>query len=314
MDYAPIVLFVYNRPDHARRTLEALSANVFAAESHLFIFADGAKDAADAEQLAAVTETRRIIRSQQWCKKVEIQESAVNRGLAASIVAGVTEIVEKYGVVIVLEDDIVTGKYFLDFMNRALQKYQFQKNIWHITGWRNPVDNSVSAGSYLYPTMDCWGWATWSDRWQHFKKDALFYKGVFTPEMIRQFNVEGSDTGMWQQIEDNISGKINTWAIFWYATIFLQHGLCLAPTKSLVRNIGLDNSGVHCGTSKWQEITHLIDARIEEYPTEIVINRQEFEKNRLFLLRMHRPTLKQRVSRIIPKWIKKYIKGILGSQ
>ena len=232
MFYAPIILFIYNRPDHTLQTLQALAANTVAKESELFIYADGAKENAAAEQLEKIRQTREVARSKQWCKNVTVVESEKNKGLAASIILGVTEIVNKYGKVIVLEDDIVTGKYFLEFMNEALERYSEEKKVWHITGWRDPVKHAKEGESYFYPTMDCWGWATWADRWQYFKKDALYYKSIFTDEMKFRFDVEGTQE-MWSQIEGNIAGKINTWAIFWYATIFLQNGLCLISSAGL---------------------------------------------------------------------------------
>ena len=166
MTYAPIVLFIYNRPDHTRQTLEALSKNTLASESELYIFADGSKENATKEQLEKIHQTRQIAHSQLWCKSVSIIESSVNKGLAASIISGVTEIINKFGKIIVLEDDIVTGKYFLEYMNAALQKYENEKRVWHITGWRDPVPTNIDNSSFFYPTMDCWSWATWADRWQ----------------------------------------------------------------------------------------------------------------------------------------------------
>lgn len=288
MSYSPIVLFIYNRPDHTRQTLEALASNTLAQESELFIFADGPKENATAQQLEKITQTREIARSKNWCKNVTVIESEKNKGLAASIISGVTEIANKYGKVIVLEDDIVTGKYFLEFMNTALDKYAEEKKVWHIAGWRDPVKHARGGSCYFYPTMDCWGWATWADRWQYFKKDAIFYQNVFTDEMKYHFNIEGAETGNWAQIEDNISGKINTWAIFWYASLFLKNGLCLAPTKSLVKNIGLDNSGVHCGNSPKQIIRDSIDFKVTEFPNEIEITEKEYKKNVKFFLNLRR--------------------------
>lgn len=299
--HAPIILFIYNRPDHTLQTLEALAANTLAQESDLFIFADGPKENATLEQLEKIKQTRELARSKTWCKNVTVIESEKNKGLAASIISGVTEIANKYGRVIVLEDDIVTGKYFLEFMNTALEKYADEKKIWHITGWRDPVKRAEAGGSYFYPTMDCWGWATWADRWQYFKKDVSYYQSVFTDEMKFHFNIEGSDPGMWSQIEANADGRINTWAIFWYATIFLCNGLCLAPTKSLVKNVGFDNSGVHCGTNPAQEIHHDLNFEITGFPSEICVNYYEFNKNIKFLNWMHGKTFAGYVKKSLKK-------------
>lgn len=298
---APIVLFVYNRPEHTRQTLEALHNNVLSDQSDLIIYADGPKENATSEVLAKIQQVRDILHENQWCRSVSVIESNTNHGLADSIISGVTDVVNKYGRVIVLEDDIVTGKHFLEYMNEALERYKDEKNIFHITGWRDPIKNAANNASYFYPKMDCWGWATWADRWIYFKKDALYYKSVFTSDMIWRFNVEGHDEGVWSQIEDNVSGKLNTWAVFWNASIFLKNGLCLAPTKSLVKNIGFDNSGEHCGKNSAQTITDPIDLKITSFPEKIEINRYEFEKNKHFLDKTHGKLLYQRLFRIIKK-------------
>lgn len=278
---APIVLFIYNRPLHTKKTLEALSRNTLAQESDLYIFADGPKINSTLEHLEKIRETREIAHSEKWCRSVTIYESEENRGLAESIVSGVTEIVNKYGSVIVLEDDIVTGKHFLEFMNESLEKYQDSKKVWHITGWRDPV-HSRHDSSFFYPNMDCWGWATWADRWQNYKKDPVGLKATFTQEMIKKFNMDGSEPGNWWQVENNISGNGNTWAIFWLATIFLNEGLCLAPTKSLVRNIGLDNSGVHCKEVRRQIIRGSVNWRVKNFPEELKVDEYEYEKTKEF--------------------------------
>ena len=282
MALTPIILFIYNRPDHTKQTLEALSNNTLASQSDLFIFADGPKNTASKEQLESIKQTRKVAASENWCKSVTLIESETNKGLARSIIEGVTEIINKYGKAIILEDDIITGKYFLEYMNEALEKYQGNKEVWHVTGWRDPIKHTKKNKAYFYPTMDCWSWATWTDRWQYFKKDPLYYKSIFSPQMIESFNVDNTDKGMFSQIEDNITGKINTWAIFWYATIFVNNGLCLGPTKSLCKNIGFDNSGVHCGTNSAEEIIETIDNKIQVFPKKIELDKKEFSKNKKF--------------------------------
>lgn len=297
MPCTPIVLFVYNRPEHTARTLQALAENERAAESELFIFADGPKPGASAEQLRQIAETRAVIRRPAPFKSVEIRESEVNRGLAASIISGVTEIVQRYGSVIVLEDDIVTGRYFLSYMNAALSRYEQQKAVWHVTGWCDPFRTKGDDYAWLYPVMDCWGWGTWADRWAYFKKDIPALKQQFSPAMIKRFNLNGADPGMWQQVLENESGILNTWAIFWYAAIFLQRGLCLAPSRSLVRNIGFDNSGEHCGKNDAEEITAPLDSRIECFPETMKISRFEFRQLQRFMRRKNKLTFKYRFVR-----------------
>ncbi len=313
MSYAPIILFTYNRPDHTERTLEALSQNTLAKESELYIFCDGPKTAATEEQLLRINATRDVCHSKSWCKNVTVIESDVNKGLAVSIINGVTEIVNKFGKVIVLEDDIVTGKFFLEYMNESLEKYQAEKAVWHITGWRDPVKRTAKNKAFFYPTMDCWGWATWADRWQYFKKDALYYKAIFTEKMKWDLNIEGVEPGMWIQVENNIDGKINTWAIFWYITIYLNKGLCLAPTKSLVKNIGFDNTGVHCGDNECQTITDSIDWKIRKYPVKICVNKREFYKNKMYIKKSHswKISLFSLIKKLIPLSLKNKLKKIL---
>lgn len=300
--YAPIVLFVYNRPYHTRRTLEALSRNELAMQSDLFIFADGAKENASSEQLLQIEETRKVIREKQWCKNVEIIESPKNKGLADSIIEGVTKIINQYGKIIVLEDDLLTGKYFLNYMNDALDKYKNEAKVWHITSWRDPIATSNPNSSFFYPVMDCWGWATWADRWQHYKKDCAFFKKKFNGKMRKAFNIDGTDKGMWQQILDNETGKINTWAIFWYATIFLNNGLCLAPCSSLVRNIGFDNSGEHCGINSFQEISQSVDVRVLQLPDAVEADKNEYEKMKSFMRKKNNPFTLERLKSVVKRF------------
>ncbi len=274
MTTAPIVLFVYNRPDHTKQTLEALSANTLASESDLIIFADGPKENATQEQIEKIRQTREVVKSKQWCKSVEIRESDINKGLAASIIGGVTEIVNKFGKIIVLEDDIVTGKYFLEYMNTALEKYKDEKKVWDVSGWNENPNKFGRKASFFLPVNSCWSWATWSDRWCYFKKDPAYYMKLFSNGMIKKFNVNNS-YDFFSQIESNYNGTMNTWAIFWYAAIFEHGGLSLRPSSSLVKNIGFDNSGEHCGSDDYyNRLINDIDCKIDVYPDRIEENKK----------------------------------------
>lgn len=243
---APVVLFVYNRPEHTEKTLQALQKNTLACESELYIFADAPKDNTAIEN---VSEVRKIIDKVDGFKKVIIIKQKTNLGLAASIISGVTEIINKHGKVIVLEDDLVTSPNFLNFMNNALDKYKQEEKVWHISGWNYPIEVNVPEDTYLWRAMNCWGWATWSNRWQAFEKNTDKIIDTFSKEDIKAFDLDGS-TRFWGQILANKKGKINTWAIYWYATIFKKKGLCLNPKVTFVENIGLDGSGEHCSNSR----------------------------------------------------------------
>lgn len=247
MDLAPIVLFVYNRPQHTFRTLEALSENELAKKSILFIYADGAKDNATEETLAQIEATRQILKKKQWCKEVHIIESRENKGLADSIKSGVSEILNKYGKAIILEDDIVVAPYFLDYMNQGLNLYKDENKVMHISSYLPPKGRNIKLpDTFLLSFMSCWGWATWKDRWDLFIDDIdLLYNKL---KDVQDFNYTGLiETDMFAQIEANYNGTLKTWAIKWFSTIYLNKGLCLYPRYSLVDNIGLDGSGNNCG-------------------------------------------------------------------
>ena len=236
-------MFVYNRFEHTQKTIEALQKNELASESELIIYADGAKNDDISSQ---VQEVRDYIKTVNGFKKVIIIEQDENCGLADSIISGVTKVANEYGKVIVLEDDVVTSPYFLKFMNDALNFYENKEKVWHISGWNYPIGIDGPDDVFLWRLMNCWGWATWADRWQHFEKDTDKLIGEFTKEDIYQFNLDGVGI-FWEQVLLNKRSKINTWAIYWYATIFKKNGLCANSSKSFVENIGHDGSGMHCG-------------------------------------------------------------------
>ncbi|OUR72764.1 sugar transferase [Methylophaga sp. 41_12_T18] len=241
---APIVLFVYNRPWHTQQTIEALAKNELAQDSELFIYSDAAKNELASQ---SVNEVRRYIKSINGFNKITIIERERNWGLASSIIDGVTTIINKYGKIIVLEDDLVTSPYFLNFMNDALEFYADKPKVWHVSGWNYPFPTDWLTNMFLWRLMNCWGWATWADRWQYYDKDIDGVISDFTKKETRAFNLDGVEN-FFGQVIANKKGKINTWAIFWYATIFKQSGLCVNPTRTYVHNIGFDASGSHCDT------------------------------------------------------------------
>ena len=247
MNLAPIVLFIYNRPQHTLKTLEALMQNELAEKSELFIYCDGPKPNAKKEDLDKIDAVHTIILKKQWCKKVHIIKAEVNKGLANSIVAGVTEIVNRYGKIIVLEDDIVTSKGFLRYMNEALNLYENEPKIMHIGSYL-PHTNSHKKlpETFLSRFMSCWGWATWKTSWNKANwNESELYEQIKDPKVRNEFNLEGV-LNFHEQLENNIDGSINTWAIKWFASIFLCNGLCLYPSHSFTKNIGFDGTGENC--------------------------------------------------------------------
>ncbi len=269
---SPIALFLYNRPEHTIRTMEALRANYLAPDSLLIIFSDGPKTTKDCEKVVKVREYARTL---SGFRSVELRESKKNKGLANSIIEGVTEVVNRYGRVVVLEDDIITSPNFLTFMNKALDRYEYEKRIWHISGYNYPIDSRGIEKTFCYRLMDCWGWATWADRWRQFRRDP-----EFASKQIRKmlggkfrFNLDGSHN-FFRQIELNRTKKIRTWAVFWYATIFVNNGLCVNPSRSLTTNIGFDNTGTHTAKSSLFSTVRdqhcpVLTSSIEENPVAV---------------------------------------------
>ena len=243
-DLAPIVLFVYNRPWHTKKTLDALAKNELANASELYVFCDGPKQGARSEVLNSISETRTIAKNENRFEKLTVIEAPLNKGLAKSIIEGVTEIVNKYGKIIVLEDDIVTSPGFLNYMNDALDLYQKEDKVMHVSGYMYPVKKELPETFFIRPTS-CWGWATWSNRWKFFDRNPKALFNRMDEASRKKFDLNGTNE-FWPQITKNMTGEINTWAIFWYAEIFLRGGLCVSPSQSYTGNIGFDGSGTNC--------------------------------------------------------------------
>lgn len=252
---APIVLFVYNRPWHTEQTLKALKANDLASQSILYVFSDGPKHMALNKDIENIEKVRSIVKSKQWCKEVSIRESEHHKGLADSIVHGVTEIVNKHGKVIVLEDDIITSKGFLKYMNDALTLYANEKSVMHISGYKHPVDIKIQETTFFSKTLSCWGWGTWKRAWGHYHHDINDHINYFSAKrsLRKKFDIYGH-ANFYKQLIDNKKGRIYSWAVRWYASWLRQGGYALFPNKSLVQNIGFDDSGKHCSETNHFEV------------------------------------------------------------
>jgi hypothetical protein len=240
---APIAFFAYNRPEHTRQALESLCKCDGALESELFIYCDGPKRAIDEK---AVKQVREIVKSYNWCGAVLVVEHDVNLGLANSIIHGVTEIVNRNGCIIVLEDDLVLSSQFLNFMNDALDNYKHIPEVMHISGSMLPVKGKLPE-TFFYRAASCWGWATWKRAWDKFEPDEKKLLAKFKNAKQRwEFDIKGT-MPFHRMLRDQAQGKIDSWAIRWYGSVFLNSGLCLHPGISLVNNIGHDGTGLHCG-------------------------------------------------------------------
>lgn len=243
---SPIILFVYNRPWHTEQTLEALMANKLAKDSTLYIYADGPKDGTSEEILKKIKDTRAVVLKKKWCREVNIIERKKNIGLAANVIDGVTEIVNQYGKIIVLEDDLITSPNFLTYCNKGLEIYENEQNVYSINAYQFPIDFGIKEPqTFLCPlATSSWGWATWKDKWAIFEEKPEHISLIQTDELIKkQFNFGDYDLA-------SMLTNDKSWAIRWYYSVFIRNGLGLFPTHSLVKNIGFDGSGENCGLIK----------------------------------------------------------------
>ena len=270
MTLAPIILFVYNRPWHTQHTVEALQKNELAAESELFIFADGPKANATEEQKEKIRQLREYIHKISGFKSVTICEKDTNHGLANSVISGATEIINKFGKAIVVEDDLVTSRYFLKFMNEALDFFENDERIFSVSGYNAPINTlkipkNYKKDIYLSYRHGSWGWGTWKNRWSTVDWEVTDFKEFSeNTELQKAFNRSGADmSGM---LKAQMEGKIDSWAIRFDYSLFKQNKFNIRPVKSLVTNVGLDSSGTHTGADE-KLITTLDDSwlpKIEE--------------------------------------------------
>ncbi|MGJ3522815.1 glycosyltransferase [Nitratidesulfovibrio sp. D1] len=244
--FAPVALFVYKRPDHTQRTLDALARNSLAHETNLIIFCDGPKGEGDT---AGVSDVRKVVRGASGFASVTRVERPANMGLARSVIAGATELLEKHGSVIVLEDDLVTSPNFLAFMNKALDHYRDDPKAFSVTGHTFPASSLEIPSDYAFDTYasyrcSSWSWGTWLDRWRRIDWDMTYFPEFSSDPFAREmFNRGGRD--MSELLRLQYEGKIDSWAIRFCYAHHVNKMRCIYPRRTLVRNIGLDNSGTH---------------------------------------------------------------------
>lgn len=248
---APIVLFVYNRPWHTQQTVEALQKNELAIDSDLFIFADGTKNL---DSTGKVEEVRQYLKTITGFKSVVIEESQVNKGLATSIINGVTKVVNQYGKVIVMEDDLVSSPYFLSFMNESLEAFVDDERISSITGYNFNLTklgfpNKIESEIFLNIRPMSWSWGTWIDRWSNINWENEYLVNVNNSKYFKS-KINQGGTDLIRMANHQISGLVNSWYIRWCYNNILSNKYTVYPIKSLIQNIGHDGSGVHCGMDK----------------------------------------------------------------
>ena len=296
---APIALFVYNRPEHTRRTLACLQKNVLADESRLFIFSDAAKTGADQ---AKVDEVRQTIGEVSGFKSVKIIERKQNMGLAASIIDGVTNLVNEYGRIIVFEDDLLSSPYTLQYFNEALTRYEQQEKVMHIGAYMYGLKDKTLPQTFLFRVATSWGWATWDRAWKNFEPDIDVLMAQFDQQKISRFSIEGT-MNFWKQMQGFKAGKNNSWAIRWYASIFLKGGLTLNPSHSLVHNIGNDGSGIHSNNEPMYSV-QVAQKPVTKFPDFIEEDGQAYQAIKHFL-KNRKGNIWQRVLRFVRQKIER---------
>lgn len=271
---APVILFVYNRPDHTMQTLNALDNNIDADKSELYIFSDYAKNNQDIDAVLKVRAILREFEKKSHFKKVHICEAKEHKGLAGSVITGVSEIISQYGQAIVLEDDLVTSIDFLKFMNGALRYYEAEEKVWSIAGYTPDLKclSKYKKDVYMCLRAGSWGWATWKDRWDSVDWEVKDYADfIGNKKKRKQFKKRGYNLP--DMLESQMQGRIDSWAIRFCYEQFKQDKITVNPTVSRIRNIGFDGTGTHGGISeKWN--VHLNEKKQDIHYIPIEMNKK----------------------------------------
>ena len=275
---APIALFVYNRPDHTRRTINYLQKNLLADESRLFIFSDGAKGDSDK---TGVEQVRQIARETAGFKSVKVIERKTNFGLANSIISGVTQLVTEYGKVIVFEDDLLSSPYTLQYLNDGLQRYANDNKVMHLGAYMFDLPDKTLPETFFFRAAFSWGWATWARAWDNFEPDIDQLINQFDKEKIYRFSINGT-MNFWKQMLDFKAGRNNSWAIRWYASVFLKNGVTLNPSHSLVHNIGHDGTGTHSNIENTYQV-QIAKKPVQYFPETIIEDVKAYDAIKYFL-------------------------------
>lgn len=246
MEYAPVVMFVYNRADHFEQTFRALAACPEAKDTKLYVFSDGAKSEAGAAKVQQVRDALHAAEREGAFAQMCIVESPVNKGLAESVIAGVSRVIEEHGSVIVVEDDCVASPFFLSYMNRALRAYGDDARIGSIAGYTPvfPFPQSFREDVFLTFRSCSWGWATWKDRWESVDWKMGYMQQFYRhPGMIRKMNSCGADRFL--RLYRQTKGNSSSWSVRFGAQLVMNNQYTVYPRYSYVSNIGCDASGVH---------------------------------------------------------------------
>lgn len=308
MSLAPIALFAYKRPEHVRRTLESLSRCTQASQSRLTIFCDGPKSPSEAR---LVEQVHQVVEDEAWCGNVTVEKHDHNRGLARSVIDGVTRLCQEHGRVIVLEDDMLLSRGFLVYHNEALRRYEHTERVLQISAHVFPFPRRSRADdAYFMPLSTSQGWSTWERAWNRFDADATGWERLMDDGPTRErFDLD--DTFPYtQMLIAQMQGRIDSWAIRWWWSFFVNDGLCLFPRKSLVVNIGFDDQATHTKSADmyYNDPDWTRERAVGRYPDRVAVDEPSFEGLKAYLFRSTDPsifaTLLYHVKGVIRRWNK----------
>lgn len=272
-NFAPIVVFCYIKLNSLKKLFQSLKRNKNYKNHRIIIFSDGPKNS---KEISKIKKVRSFLKNIKGYKKIKIIKRKKNFGLASNIVNGVTEVLKKEDSAIFLEDDIIVSCDFLKYMNLNLNKYKNTKKIWHISGFNFNVDIKSTETQFFTRVSNCWGWATWSDRWRHFKKNPKRIINNWSKSKIKKFNFDNA-INYYSQIERNYNKTLNSWAIFWYATIFEKKGLCVNPIRSLSKNIGHGGNATNT-----YNIVKVLNPKVHNLNKKIIFPTKVSEDKKIF--------------------------------
>lgn len=272
-----IIIFAYNRNKHLQQVLNGLRKNK--GVEQIYIFQDGLKKE---EHRAGWEKTTEVIDNIDWCKVI-FSKSDQNKGLKKTILEGVNKVFREYDAIIVLEDDCVVTSNFMDFMTQSLEKYQDDKKVYCVSGYAWPIEvTPTNEDAYFCGRISSWGWGTWKDRWNKLELDYEMLRYMKNDKGIsEELDIWGND--LENILIENIRGNADSWATFWALSVIKHKGLCLNPYYSLVKNIGFDGSGVHCGNSV-VKIAQLMNEEKKQFVLPSKLEAKNEVKNQFQLL------------------------------
>jgi len=241
---SPIVIFTYNRLDHLDTLINSLEQNELFKKSKILVFSDGPKKEIDIEKIEKI---RIYLKKKLISKNSEIVERPNNFGLSKNVITGINQTFNDYDQAIILEDDLEVSPFFLNYMNDALNLYASSEDVASISGYMYPINSKSFSNDYFFlKLVESWGWGTWKRAWNNFETDSVKLKNeIDERKLVDEFNFS-SGISYYKMLNDNINGANDSWAIRWYASTFLKNMNTLFPSKSFVKNIGIDNSGENC--------------------------------------------------------------------